>query len=88
MKFPSWLDRNLIIGLLVELAAIFLYNPVTNYFYYGGGWPFIPLFFLIIYCIGSTYIFRSKASKRLKMLLVFWWVIYVAARLLVVFIEK
>jgi len=88
MKLPPWTDKRLIAGVLIELAAVLLYTPITRYFYYGGGWPLVPLLFLIVYCIGRAYIFRSRASLRLKLLLVFWWTIYVAIRLAAVFFEK
>ena len=80
-------DRNLIGGICLELAAVLGYTPVTNYFYYGGGWPFVQIVFGIIYLIGSRYIFLSKVSVYLKVILVFWWVAYVVVRLALVFVE-
>ncbi len=81
-------DRNLIVGICIELAAVLGYSPVTNYFYYGGGWPFVQIVFVIIYLVGSRYIFVSKAPGYLKIILVFWWVGYIAIRLLLVFVAE
>lgn len=80
-------DRNLIVGICLELIALLSYSPITNHFYYGGGWPFVQIAFVIVYGIGSRYIFLSKAPIYLKIVLVFWWVVYVACRLLLVFWE-
>ncbi|MBI1767242.1 MAG: hypothetical protein HYR67_02575 [Bacteroidetes bacterium] len=81
-------DRSLIVGICLELAAVLGYSPVTNYFYYGGGWPFVQIFFIIIYLVGSRYIFSSNAPTYLKIILVFWWVGYVGIGLMFVFFEE
>jgi hypothetical protein len=84
MELPKWVDKNFIKGVLIELAVIVTYVPITSSFYYGGGWPFIPPIFFIIYTVGSVYIFKSQAPRLLKIALVFWWVIYVVVALVAI----
>ena len=81
MKFDKtspFLSKNFLLGIVFLGIAIFGCRPVTHYFYYGGGWPFVPLSFLILYLLGLRYVFRSKVHLTIKLLLGFGWIIYVA----------
>lgn len=73
MKSP-FLDNYFLLGVFMEIASIALYYYVSRYFYYGGGWPFVPIFFGILYFIGSYFIFRTGIPVFLKITLVYWWV--------------
>ena len=78
MKLSSLLNWNLIIGIILELSAVLLYNPITNYFYSGGSWPVGPFLLASIYAAGIYFIFRSSVAFALKLILCYWWIGVVA----------
>ncbi len=78
MKPSSLFNINLIIGVALELSAILLYNPITNYFYSGGSWPIGPFLLASIYAAGIYFIFKSEVTYVLKLFLSYWWVLVVA----------
>ncbi len=41
MSSNPYVSRNFLLGVFFINLAVFGYNPVTHYFYYGGGWPFV-----------------------------------------------
>jgi hypothetical protein len=78
MKSP-FLSTNFILGVSLELGSVILCVLITSRLYYGGGFPFVQLFFGAIYIIGARYIFKSDVSHLLKLTLVFWWVGWLVA---------
>lgn len=70
----TYLSKNFLIGILLTQLPIILYLPVTNYFYYGGGWPFVQIVFSIIFIVGAVYLIRSNAHWLVKLILTTWWI--------------
>lgn len=56
--------------------AVFSYSPVTNYFFYGGGWPFVQIAFLVVYAIGLRLMLKSPVPLGVKLILSFWWILW------------
>lgn len=63
-----------------------LYVPVTEYFYYGGGWPFVQILFVVMYLIGVRYIFKSDIPLTFKLALCFWWILWVLEQVVSAFL--
>jgi len=73
----TYLSRNFILGMLFLAIAIGGYGKVTNYFSYGGGWPFVQIFFLALYLIGVRCIFKSGVPRSVKLIFCFGWIVWV-----------
>jgi hypothetical protein len=73
MKLAPFLGVYFIIGLVLEIGAILLFRVVTNYFYYGGGWPIVHIFFTIVYFVGVHFIFKSDIPVLFKWGFGYWW---------------
>ncbi|CAN5496240.1 hypothetical protein BH10BAC4_BH10BAC4_26070 [soil metagenome] len=75
MKLTPFFGVYFIIGLVLEIGAILLFRVVTNFFYYGGGWPIVHLFFAIVYFVGVHFIFKSEIPVLFKWGFGYWWAI-------------
>jgi hypothetical protein len=73
MKSP-FITTHFVLGISLEIGSVILCYFVSRQFYYGGGAPFVQLFFAITYFIGSYLIFKTEISYTLKFVFVFWWV--------------
>lgn len=78
-----FISRHFLIGIFLEIFALIFYWRVTEYFYYGGGWPFVPILSAIIYFAGTYYIFRSEIHYFAKVILGFWWVAAVVVQIVI-----
>jgi hypothetical protein len=69
------MDKNLRIGLALELAAILLWQPM-EYLLYSAAW-LVQLWVLVpLYCVGTYFIFRSGIHFVFKIVLGFWWLVF------------
>ena len=82
MTHSPYLQKDFVVGFCLQLFSLISYGPVTRYFYYGGGWPFVQIVFVIVYSVGIRYIFKSSAPTIVKFLLCFWWILYGAGMII------
>ncbi|NOT75817.1 MAG: hypothetical protein HOP08_12905 [Cyclobacteriaceae bacterium] len=69
-----FLSNFFIIGIIIELAAVIFYFPAYRSFYYGGGAPFLQIFFGLVYAVGGYLIFKSDVPYFAKLATVYWWI--------------
>ncbi|HZY81525.1 MAG TPA: hypothetical protein VFE50_18510 [Cyclobacteriaceae bacterium] len=72
MPGPDLSIKNLVIGIALLAIFTFGYQPVVNYFFYGGGWPFVQIVFIVIYFAGVVSVRRSGIPTWGK------WLLYLA----------
>ena len=77
MNKATFYSRDFILGIVLMALSLVLYFSIIEFVPYGSGRIFIQMILGAIYLWGVRYIFRCALPLALKLILCFWWVLWV-----------